>query len=192
MSCPVPNTPATKKVAAGKGRRKVQLVKIVNQNKLQVTFSKRRAGLFKKASELSTLCGAQAAIVVFSPRNRAHSFGHPSVDAILDRFLNENHSSPAGNAEKLLEANVHQQEVELVQVERQLKVHQEKKSKDIGVDVKKLDYYSLCRLKDALTNLMRELEAKVQASMYIEAPHDVCIAYDPTAEDSLPVIPYSG
>ncbi|GER32919.1 MADS-box transcription factor family protein [Striga asiatica] len=192
MSCPIPKTSATKKVAASNGRRKVQLAKIVNQNKLQVTFSKRRAGLFKKASELSTLCGAHAAIVVFSPQNRAHSFGHPSVDAILDRFLNENHSPPAGDAEKLLEANVRQQEVELGEVERELKLQQEKKNKDFRVDIKKLDYYSLRTEECALTNLRSELEAKVQTSMDIEAPHDVIIPYDPTAEDSLPVIPYSG
>ncbi|KAF3614485.1 putative regulation of nuclear pre-mRNA domain-containing protein 1B-like [Capsicum annuum] len=35
-----------------------------NESKLQVTFSKRHAGLFKKASELCTLCAAEIAIVV--------------------------------------------------------------------------------------------------------------------------------
>lgn len=46
----------------GKGRQKIDMVKIENKTNLQVTFSKRRAGLFKKASELiSTLCGAESA-----------------------------------------------------------------------------------------------------------------------------------
>ncbi|XP_072151375.1 uncharacterized protein [Setaria viridis] len=53
----------------------------------QVCFSKRHAGLFKKVSELSILCGADVATVIFSPAGKAFSFGHPSVESILDRFL---------------------------------------------------------------------------------------------------------
>ncbi|KAK6791477.1 hypothetical protein RDI58_010558 [Solanum bulbocastanum] len=37
-----------------------------NARNLGVTFSKRRAGLFRKACELCTLCGAEIAIVIFS------------------------------------------------------------------------------------------------------------------------------
>lgn len=71
-----------------KGRQKIEIKKMENESNLQVTFSKRRAGLFKKASELCTLCGAEVALIVFSPGEKAFSFGHPSVDAILDRYLN--------------------------------------------------------------------------------------------------------
>ncbi|PHT29753.1 hypothetical protein CQW23_30671 [Capsicum baccatum] len=72
-----------------KGRKRVDIVKMENESNLQVTFSKRRAGLFKKASELCTLCGAEIAIVVFSPgkANKVYSFGHPSVELLVDRFL---------------------------------------------------------------------------------------------------------
>ena len=71
-----------------RGRQKVAMVKMENESNLQVTFSKRRSGLFKKASELCTLCGAQLAIVVFSPGRKVFSFGHPSVELVIDRFLN--------------------------------------------------------------------------------------------------------
>ncbi|KAK4284446.1 hypothetical protein QN277_001278 [Acacia crassicarpa] len=71
-----------------KGRQKIEIKKMENESNLQVTFSKRRAGLFKKASELCTLCGVEVAIIVFSPGEKAYSFGHPSVDTVLDRFLN--------------------------------------------------------------------------------------------------------
>ncbi|KAM3377380.1 hypothetical protein P3S68_009793 [Capsicum galapagoense] len=72
-----------------KGRKKVKIVKMKNESNMQVTFSKRRAGLFKKASELCTLCGAEIAIVVFSPGkgNKVYSFGHPSVELLVDTFL---------------------------------------------------------------------------------------------------------
>jgi len=61
--------------------------KMSNESNLQVTFSKRRSGLFKKASELCTLCAADVALVVFSPGEKVFSFGHPNVDAVIDRYL---------------------------------------------------------------------------------------------------------
>ncbi|KAF3615836.1 putative agamous-like MADS-box protein AGL62-like [Capsicum annuum] len=70
-----------------KGRQRVDIVKMKNESNLQVMFSKRRAGVFKKASELCTLCGAEIAIVVFSPGKKVYSFGHPSVELLVDRFL---------------------------------------------------------------------------------------------------------
>ncbi|XP_004229573.1 agamous-like MADS-box protein AGL62 [Solanum lycopersicum] len=72
------------------GRKKIEIVKMQNQTNLQVTFSKRRAGLFKKASELSTLCGANVAIVAFSPSNKVYAFGHPSVESIVNKFVGDN------------------------------------------------------------------------------------------------------
>ncbi|KAL5543180.1 hypothetical protein UlMin_010890 [Ulmus minor] len=73
-----------------KGRQKVEMVKMKNQSNLQVTFSKRRSGLFKKASELCTLCGAEMALIVFSPGKKVFSFGHPCVDSVIDRYLIKN------------------------------------------------------------------------------------------------------
>ncbi|KAL1208606.1 Agamous-like MADS-box protein AGL62 [Cardamine amara subsp. amara] len=81
-------------VKKSKGRQKVEMVKMKNESNLQVTFSKRRSGLFKKASELCTLCGAQIAIIVFSPGRKVFSFGHPNVESIIDRFLNNNPPPP--------------------------------------------------------------------------------------------------
>ena len=45
-------------------RRKIQIKKIDNATARQVTFSKRRRGLFKKAFELSTLCDAEIGLKV--------------------------------------------------------------------------------------------------------------------------------
>ncbi|KAM3319454.1 agamous-like MADS-box protein AGL62 [Capsicum chacoense] len=68
------------------GRRKIPIEKISNKKSLQVAFSKRRGSLFKKASELSTLCGVQVAVIVESPAGKLYSFGSPSVDSVIDRF----------------------------------------------------------------------------------------------------------
>ncbi|KAJ1288658.1 hypothetical protein BS78_02G104500 [Paspalum vaginatum] len=71
-----------------KGRPKVEMKPIKNEQARLVCFSKRRQGLFKKASELSTLCGAMVGCVVFSISGRCFTFGHPSVDDVVNRFLN--------------------------------------------------------------------------------------------------------
>ncbi|KNA23348.1 hypothetical protein SOVF_025530 [Spinacia oleracea] len=70
-----------------KGRQRVEMKRMEKESNRLVTFSKRRSGLFKKASELCTLCGAEAAIIVFSPGRKVFSFGHPSVDTVINRYL---------------------------------------------------------------------------------------------------------
>ncbi|KVI09341.1 agamous-like MADS-box protein AGL62 [Cynara cardunculus var. scolymus] len=79
------------KKKASQGRKKIEIKRIEEVNNRQVTFSKRRAGLFKKASELCILTGAQIAILVNSPGGRVFAFGHPTADALIDRYL----STPA-------------------------------------------------------------------------------------------------
>ncbi|OVA05578.1 Transcription factor [Macleaya cordata] len=80
------------------GRKKIAMEKITRKDRREITFSKRKTGLFKKASELSTLCGAETAIVVFSPANKPFSFGHPSVDSVSDQFLASNSPSEVGES----------------------------------------------------------------------------------------------
>ncbi|KAL5075095.1 hypothetical protein RYX36_014079 [Vicia faba] len=69
------------------GRQKIGKKKMRNESNLQVTFSRRRSGLFKKAIELSTLCDAQISLVVFSPSEMVISFGHNNIDTVIDRYL---------------------------------------------------------------------------------------------------------
>ncbi|XP_042485037.1 agamous-like MADS-box protein AGL61 [Macadamia integrifolia] len=86
------------------GRQKIEIKRINCEASRQVTFSKRRAGLFKKASELCTLCGAETAIFVFSPAGKVFSFGHPTVESIVERFLAKNDPRPEVVALPLLNA----------------------------------------------------------------------------------------
>lgn len=48
--------------------------RIENATSRQVTFSKRRNGLLKKAFELSVLCDAEVALIIFSPRGKLYEF----------------------------------------------------------------------------------------------------------------------
>nr|XP_017228566.1 PREDICTED: agamous-like MADS-box protein AGL62 [Daucus carota subsp. sativus] len=77
-----------------KGRQNIVMEKMSKESSLRVTFSKRRCGLFKNASELSTLCGVEIAIIVFSPGKKVFSFGYPNVEQILEKFLNAQDPSP--------------------------------------------------------------------------------------------------
>lgn len=55
-------------------RKRIQIKKIDNISSRQVTFSKRRKGLFKKAQELSTLCDADIALMVFSATSKLFEY----------------------------------------------------------------------------------------------------------------------
>ncbi|XP_030943093.1 MADS-box protein SVP-like isoform X1 [Quercus lobata] len=66
-------------------RRKIQIKKIDNTTARQVTFSKRRRGLFKKAFELSTLCDAEIGLVVFSATGKLFEFASSSMQQVIER-----------------------------------------------------------------------------------------------------------
>ncbi|KAG4971637.1 hypothetical protein JHK84_037712 [Glycine max] len=66
-------------------RKKIPIKKIDNINARQVTFSKRRKGLFKKAQELSTLCDAEIALIVFSTTSKLFEYASSSMQQILER-----------------------------------------------------------------------------------------------------------
>ncbi|KAM0921347.1 hypothetical protein ACQ4PT_006924 [Festuca glaucescens] len=69
------------------GRHRIEMALRVDKNSRQVTFSKRRSGLFKKCSELALLCGAHVAVIVFSEAGNVFALGSLSVDAVLRRYL---------------------------------------------------------------------------------------------------------
>jgi len=55
-------------------RGKTEMKRIENATSRQVTFSKRRNGLLKKAFELSVLCDAEVAVIVFSPKGKLYEY----------------------------------------------------------------------------------------------------------------------
>ncbi|GFQ08772.1 floral homeotic protein agamous [Phtheirospermum japonicum] len=58
------------------GRGKIEIKRIENTTNRQVTFCKRRNGLLKKAYELSVLCDAEVALIVFSSRGRLYEYAN--------------------------------------------------------------------------------------------------------------------
>ncbi|KAL7223448.1 hypothetical protein ACSBR1_024984 [Camellia fascicularis] len=71
------------------GRVKLQIKRIENNTNRQVTFSKRRNGLIKKAYELSVLCDIDIALIMFSPSGRlSHFSGKRRIEDALSRYVN--------------------------------------------------------------------------------------------------------
>ncbi|XP_021842476.2 agamous-like MADS-box protein AGL12 isoform X2 [Spinacia oleracea] len=69
-------------------RGKVQLKRIVNPVHRQVTFCKRRAGLLKKAKELSVLCDADVGVVVFSPQGKLYELSTKgTMQGLIERYM---------------------------------------------------------------------------------------------------------
>ncbi|TXG47773.1 hypothetical protein EZV62_027067 [Acer yangbiense] len=81
------------------GRVKLQLKKIEHNKSRQVTFSKRKDGLLKKANELSTLCDVEVVLIVFSPAMKLFLFdGKKRVEETLNRYIDLPHYQRGSNA----------------------------------------------------------------------------------------------
>nr|ACT66279.1 AGL6-like protein 1 [Cymbidium goeringii] len=80
------------------GRGRVELKRIENKINRQVTFSKRRNGLLKKAYELSVLCDAEVALIIFSSRGKLYEFGSAGTCKTLERYQRSCLNSQATNS----------------------------------------------------------------------------------------------
>ncbi|CAH2033899.1 unnamed protein product [Thlaspi arvense] len=69
------------------GRGRVEMKRIENKINRQVTFSKRRAGLLKKAHEISVLCDAEVSLIVFSHKGKLFEYSSEScMEKVLERY----------------------------------------------------------------------------------------------------------
>lgn len=61
----------------------------------QVTFTKRKFGLMKKAYELSVLCDCEIALIIFNSTNKLFQYASTDMDKVLLKYTeyNEPHES---------------------------------------------------------------------------------------------------
>ncbi|KAK8587944.1 hypothetical protein V6N12_022406 [Hibiscus sabdariffa] len=86
-------------------RGKTQMRRIENATSRQVTFSKRRSGLLKKAFELSVLCDVEVALIIFSPRGKPYEFASSSMQETIERYrrhTKDNRTKPTAENKELL------------------------------------------------------------------------------------------
>ncbi|CAE6002717.1 unnamed protein product [Arabidopsis arenosa] len=140
-------------------REKIQIRKIDNATARQVTFSKRRRGLFKKAEELSVLCDADVALIIFSSTGKLFEFCSSSMKEVLER-----HNLQSKNLEKLDQPSL---ELQLVENSDHARMSKEIADKSHrlrqmrGEELQGLDIEELQQLEKALeTGLTRVIETK--------------------------------
>ncbi|KAF4373163.1 hypothetical protein F8388_019345 [Cannabis sativa] len=82
-------------------RGKVQLRRIENPVHRQVTFCKRRAGLLKKAKELSVLCDAEIGLVIFSAHGKLYDLATKgTMQGLIEKYMKSTKGSLVAQADQ--------------------------------------------------------------------------------------------
>ncbi|XP_046354820.1 myocyte-specific enhancer factor 2A-like [Haliotis rufescens] len=72
------------------GRKKIQIARINDERNRQVTFTKRKFGLMKKAYELSVLCDCEIALIIFTSNNKLYQYASSDMDKVLLKYTEYN------------------------------------------------------------------------------------------------------
>lgn len=72
------------------GRRKIEIKYIDDKSRRHITFSKRKAGIMKKAYELSTLTGTQVLLLVASETGHVYTFATPKLQPLITKNEGKN------------------------------------------------------------------------------------------------------
>ncbi|KAF7129808.1 hypothetical protein RHSIM_Rhsim10G0080200 [Rhododendron simsii] len=68
------------------GRGKIAIRRIDNATSRQVTFSKRKNGLLKKAKELGILCDAEVGLIIVSSTGKLFEYSSTSMKSVIERY----------------------------------------------------------------------------------------------------------
>ncbi|XP_074304203.1 MADS-box protein AGL24-like isoform X2 [Silene latifolia] len=68
-------------------RQRIEIKKIENVTARQVSFSKRRRGLLKKAQELTTLCDADIGLIIFSSTGKLFDYSSSRMRNVIQRHM---------------------------------------------------------------------------------------------------------
>ncbi|XP_024182865.1 agamous-like MADS-box protein MADS1 isoform X1 [Rosa chinensis] len=139
------------------GRGKIEIKRIENTTNRQVTFCKRRNGLLKKAYELSVLCDAEVALIVFSTRGRLYEYANNSVRATIERYKKACDSSNTGS---VTEANVQFYQQEASKLRRQIREIQNSNRHILGEALSTLNVKELKNLEGRLEKGISRIRSK--------------------------------
>nr|XP_009612707.1 agamous-like MADS-box protein AGL61 [Nicotiana tomentosiformis] len=139
-----------------KVRKSVRLAKIENQNNRQVTFSKRRNGVFKKANELVVMTGAEVGIIV-CPQERPPSPSSPGID---DKYVQM--FRKANSSELNTQLNSLQDQLDFaLHLKRKLKQMNKKvegQQEWFKGPIEKMNYIEASMLKEGLEDLLLKVK----------------------------------
>ncbi|KAI7752925.1 hypothetical protein M8C21_030474 [Ambrosia artemisiifolia] len=145
------------------GRGRVELKRIENKINRQVTFAKRRNGLLKKAYELSVLCDAEVALIIFSNRGKLYEFcSSSSMVKTLEKYHSCSYGSlKASQTENESQYNYH----EYLRLKARVEVLQRSQRNLLGEDLAPLNTKELDQLEQQLENSLRKIRSTKTQSM---------------------------
>ncbi|KAF8011108.1 hypothetical protein BT93_J1659 [Corymbia citriodora subsp. variegata] len=129
------------------GRGKMEIKRIENANNRQVTYSKRRNGLIKKAKEISVLCNAKVSLIIFGGSKKMHEYCSPSTK--LTDILDEYHRQCG---KRLWDAKHEDLNSEIDRMKKENDNLQIKLRHLNGQDINSLNHKELIVLEDILEN----------------------------------------
>ncbi|KAL2467778.1 Floral homeotic protein PISTILLATA [Forsythia ovata] len=129
------------------GRGKIEIKRIESSSNRQVTYSKRRNGIIKKAKEITVLCDTKVSLVVFGSSGKMHEFCSPSTTLIE---MLDNYQKSTGK--KLWDAKHENLNNEIDQIKKENDNMQTKLRHLKGQDITSLNHKELMVLEDALEN----------------------------------------
>lgn len=122
--------------------------RIENAASRQVTFSKRRNGLLKKAFELSVLCDAEVALIVFSPRGKLYEFASSSIPKTIERYRGQSKEVSINN--KTVEQSMQHLKYEATHLVKKMELLELSKRKLLGENLDSCSVEELQHIENQL------------------------------------------
>ncbi|KAM3700659.1 hypothetical protein ACB098_05G113500 [Castanea mollissima] len=148
------------------GRGKIEIKRIENTTNRQVTFCKRRNGLLKKAYELSVLCDAEVALIVFSTRGRLYEYANNSVKSTIERYKKA--CADSSNTGSVAEANTQFYQQESAKLRAQIGNLQNSNRQMMGESLSNLTVKELKSLEIKLERGISRIRSKKNELLFAE------------------------
>ncbi|XVE57800.1 hypothetical protein DITRI_Ditri04bG0119000 [Diplodiscus trichospermus] len=139
-------------------RGKTQMKRIENATSRQVTFSKRRNGLLKKAFELSVLCDAEVALIIFSPRGKLYEFSSSSMSKTIERY--QKREKDLGIVSKAVEENMQNVKEDARSMAKKIEFLEDSKRKLLGNGLEPCSLNELQVLENQLERSLSRIRAR--------------------------------
>ncbi|XP_022734931.1 MADS-box protein AGL42-like [Durio zibethinus] len=139
-------------------RGKIQMKRIEKATSRQVTFSKRRNGLLKKAYELSVLCDAEVAVIIFSQKGRVYEFSSSDMQKTIERY--HKYIKEAQTDKPEMERYTRQLRLEAENMARKIELLEVSQRKLLGQSLGSCSVEELLEVESQLERSLRNIRAR--------------------------------